>query len=44
MKRMIYTNLVIMHATMFRANIKSEITLNMPKHVIVTKIALCGQL
>ena len=41
---MIYTNLVIIHATMFGADIKYKITLNMPKHMIVTKIALCGQL
>ena len=41
---MIYTNLVIMHATMFGADIKYQITLNMPKHLIVTKIALCGKL
>ena len=41
---MIYTNLVIMHATMFGADVKYQITLNMPKNMIVTKIALCRKL
>ncbi|GLJ23582.1 hypothetical protein SUGI_0446670 [Cryptomeria japonica] len=36
----IYTGLAFMGATMFGSDIKSQITLNMPRHLIVTKIAL----
>lgn len=36
----VYTGLAFMGATMFGSDIKSQITLNMPRYLVVTKIAL----